>query len=67
MILFSCIFYFGKITGGVFLDPRFSATKQYGVLGLPMAFFLDREGIVRERVLGQAEVQYFEKMVENLL
>jgi hypothetical protein len=67
MISFSRIFYFGKITGGVLLDPGFSATKQYGVLCLPMAFILDREGIVRERVLGQVETQYFKKVVENLL
>jgi len=51
----------------VLLDLRFTATKQYGVLGLPTIFVLDRDGIVRKRILGQVEIQYLEKTVLELL
>jgi len=51
----------------VLLDLRFTATKQYGVVSLPMIFILDRNGIVRNRTLGQVEIGYLEKAVLNLL
>lgn len=56
-----------KVTYDVLLDLRFTATKQYGVVSLPMIFILDREGIVRNRILGQVEIGYLEKAVLNLL
>jgi peroxiredoxin len=51
----------------VLLDLRFTATKQYGVVSLPMIFVLDRDGIVRNRILGQVEFGYLEKAVLTLL
>jgi len=51
----------------VLLDLRFSATKQYGVTALPMIFVLDREGTIRNRVLGQVEFAYLEKVLDPLL
>jgi hypothetical protein len=32
-----------------------------------MIFIIDRNGIVRKRVLGQVEIRYLEKAVEDLL
>jgi cytochrome c biogenesis protein CcmG/thiol:disulfide interchange protein DsbE len=51
----------------ILLDQRFGAVKQYGVTSLPMYFILDREGIVRNRILGEVEIAYLEKILENLL
>ena len=56
-----------SITYEVLLDLKFTATKQYGVLGLPTIFVLDRDGIVRKRILGQMEIHYLEKTVLELL
>jgi hypothetical protein len=51
----------------VLLDQRFSATKEYGVLTLSTIFIIDKNGPVREKILGQVEVQYLEKILSNLL
>lgn len=56
-----------NISYPILLDQRFGAVKQYGVTSLPMYFILDREGIVRNRILGEVEIAYLEKILENLL
>jgi len=56
-----------KISYPVLLDTYSITAKQYGVAGLPTTFILDRNSIVREKILGEAERDSFEKMVVNLL
>ena len=34
------------------LDRRANIAERYGVVSLPVTFFIDREGIIRERVVG---------------
>ena len=56
-----------RISYPVFLDTYSVTAKQYGVVGLPTTFILDRKGVIREKILGEAERDSFEKMVVNLL
>ena len=38
-----------------------------GVTSLPMIFVIDREGTLRNRILGQVEFAYLEKVIDPLL
>jgi cytochrome c biogenesis protein CcmG/thiol:disulfide interchange protein DsbE len=55
------------ITYPVLLDPGAKISRAYGVTGLPMTFFIDRQGIVRHRILGESDEPTFRKVVEGLL
>jgi cytochrome c biogenesis protein CcmG, thiol:disulfide interchange protein DsbE len=56
-----------KVSYDILLDLRFTATKEYGVMSLPMVFIVDRTGVIRERILGEVDPKYLEKLVESLL
>jgi hypothetical protein len=49
------------------IDFTLSYLLRRGVGSLPMIFILDRNGIVRNRILGQVEIGYLGKAVLNLL
>jgi len=49
------------------LDPDTVVARRYGVLGLPLTYFVDRQGRVREKVLGEADAEVFERMAGGLL
>lgn len=51
----------------VLLDPGSKTARAYGVTGLPMTFFIDRQGVVRGRILGEADEATFRRKVEELL
>lgn len=55
------------ITYPVLLDPDSKIARSYGVTGLPMTFIVGRDGVVRHRILGEADAAGFRKMVEGLL
>lgn len=42
------------LTFPVVLDREAAVATEYRVLGLPLRFFVDRQGIVRERIFGRA-------------
>jgi peroxiredoxin len=42
----------GKLTFPVLLDRRVNIAERYGVISLPVTFFIDQDGIIRERVVG---------------
>ena len=52
-----------KISYPVLLDPDTVVTKQYGVIGLPTTFIIDRNGIIRQKILGEAGQTAFEEIV----
>ena len=52
-----------KISYTVLLDPGALVTKRYGVTGLPMTFIIDRNGIIRQKILGEAGQTAFEELV----
>jgi peroxiredoxin len=51
----------------VLLDPEGEVARAYGVIGLPTTFFLDREGRLSTRILGESTPEVFERIVQDLL
>jgi peroxiredoxin len=51
----------------ILLDSDSATAKNYGVAGLPTTFILDRGGIVREKLLGEASGKIFETLILNYL
>lgn len=51
----------------VLLDPGSKTARLYGVTGLPMTFFVDRQGVVRGRILGETDEATFRRKLEELL
>lgn len=56
-----------RISYPVLLDTYSVTAKKYGVVGLPTTFILDRNGVVRKKILGEADKDVFEKTVAELL
>jgi peroxiredoxin len=56
-----------NLTYIVLLDTDLTAAKKYGVIGLPTTFIIGRNGILREKILGDTEREAFERMVVALL
>lgn len=51
----------------VLYDQTVKAVGLYGVVGLPYTYLIDREGIVRGRIVGEATAEVFERQVTALL
>ncbi|MCU0766013.1 MAG: TlpA family protein disulfide reductase [Gammaproteobacteria bacterium] len=49
------------------LDVDGRVSRRYGVIGLPTTFFIDREGRLRAKVLGESTPEVFERIVADLL
>lgn len=47
----------------VLMDPGTVVTKSYGVIGVPITFILDRQGIIRQKILGETGKAVFEEIV----
>lgn len=57
---------FAKTNGLTFTlqtDERAMTSRQYGVFGFPTIFILDRNGIVREKILGDIKIEKLERLV----
>lgn len=55
------------ITYPALLDEKSAIAKQYGVVGLPTTYFVDAKGIVRAKVVGEADEATFERHALELL
>jgi peroxiredoxin len=51
----------------VLLDEHGEVARQYGVIGLPTTFFVDRQGRLGTRILGESTPEVFEGIVKELL
>ena len=49
------------------LDENSKIAKSYGVVGLPTTFLIDRQGVVRGKIVGEADEAMFERHVKALL
>jgi cytochrome c biogenesis protein CcmG, thiol:disulfide interchange protein DsbE len=56
-----------RISYEVLLDGDGSVARAYGVSGLPTTFFLDRQGRLATRILGESTPEVFEQVVKGLL
>jgi peroxiredoxin len=55
------------ISYGVALDREAQVARGYGVTGLPLTWLVDRQGRVRNKILGEATPEAFESLVLPLL
>lgn len=51
----------------VLLDPGKKITKRYGVTGVPVTFMLDRNGVIRQKIVGETGSTAFEDIVLSWL
>jgi peroxiredoxin len=49
------------------LDPDSETARSYGVIGLPTTFFIDRQGRIHSKILGESDAAMFRQVVEPLL
>ncbi|MDZ7750335.1 MAG: TlpA disulfide reductase family protein [Gammaproteobacteria bacterium] len=49
------------------LDRKSEVAGAYGVVGLPTTFFVDRDGRIRAKILGEADRETFERMLVETL
>lgn len=49
------------------LDENSAIARSYGVVGLPTTFFIDAKGIVRGKIVGEADEATFARHVQELL
>ena len=55
------------VTYPVLLDEQSAIAKRYGVVGLPTTYFVDANGVVRGKVIGEADEAVFERHALDLL
>ena len=55
------------VTYPVLLDEQSAIAKRYGVMGLPTTYFVDANGVVRGKVIGEADEAVFEQHALDLL
>ncbi len=56
-----------KLSYPVVLDTNSAITKMYGVKAVPFTLIIDRKGVVRKRVLGEAGSETIGKIIQDLL
>lgn len=49
------------------LDENSKIAKSYGVVGLPTTFLIDGQGVVRGKIVGEADEAMFERHIKALL
>lgn len=50
----------------VLLDKDRSVAGKFGITGLPATFFIDRNGVIRQKLLGAASRETLAKYIQNL-
>ena len=55
------------ISYDVLLDTDGEVARAYGVLGLPTTFFVDDQGVLQKRILGESTPEVFEEIVQELI
>lgn len=56
-----------KVSYPVYLDPETRAAREYEVVGVPKTVILDRNGLVRYKIMGSASNASLTKLVTSLL
>ena len=55
------------ISYAALLDTEGEVARAYGVMGLPTTFFIDGEGVLQKRILGESTPEVFEQILQELL
>lgn len=56
-----------KVSFHILVDADSSAARRYGAKVLPTTFILDRNGVVKEKMLGETGVELLEPLVKQVL
>jgi peroxiredoxin len=56
-----------KISYPILLDPDVSVTRSYGVSGVPTTYILDRQGVLRFKILGEITAEKLDSVTMALL
>lgn len=56
-----------SLTYPILVDERGLVAKKFGVIGLPSNFVIDGEGVLREKLIGNANLDEFEKLFTTIL
>ncbi len=51
----------------VLLDPSLKLSETYSASGIPITYFIDRAGVVRDRIPGAGNLARFEEGLEKIL
>lgn len=51
----------------VLLDRQGEVLRRYQVMGLPMTFIVDRQGVTRTRIVGESTPEVFAQAIDGLL
>ena len=49
------------------VDPGWAAAKSLGIKTVPVTFILDQQGIIREKISGDAPPEFFERLITQVL
>jgi len=56
-----------KVSYPILVDPDNKAAREYEVVGVPKTFILDRNGVIRYKIVGSAGMASLTKLVSSLL
>lgn len=56
-----------RVSYPVLLDPGRSMAREYDVAGVPRTLILDRNGIIRFKIVGEANGEILQKYITSLL
>jgi peroxiredoxin len=56
-----------KMTYPILLDPDRKMAREYDVVSVPRTFILDRNGLIRYKIVGGASMALLNKLVQSLL
>jgi cytochrome c biogenesis protein CcmG/thiol:disulfide interchange protein DsbE len=55
------------ITYPALMDEKSNIARSYGVVGLPTTYFVDAKGVIRAKIIGEADEATFERQVLEML
>jgi len=58
---------FAHLTYPMLVDEYSLVAKRFGVIGMPTTFIIDEEGIVRDKITGEAGIDDYEKRLTTIL
>jgi len=58
---------FSHLTYPMLVDEYGLVAKHFGVIGLPTTFIIDEEGIVQDKITGEAGIDEYEKRITTIL
>lgn len=56
-----------EINYPVLLDPDSMTQKQFGITGIPAYYILDRQGIIRLKIMGEADKDGWDKIIRMII